>query len=137
MLPESAKDLIRSGVVGHLATVDGSGGPHVTCAWVGLDGDDLLIGTIPDQRKLKNMRRDPRVAISFETDRTNQWGLREYLVLRGQAEVTEGGAPELLQELAHIYLGPDVKFPPMDNPQPGYVTRIRVEKVGGVGPWAS
>jgi hypothetical protein len=82
------------------------------------------------------MRRDPRVVLSFATDNTNQWGLREYLVVYGKATVTEGGAPELLQRLAHIYLGPDVKFPPMDTPPPGFVTRIRPDPLKGVGPWA-
>ena len=38
--------------------------------------------------------------------------------------------------LAHTYLGPDVKFPPMDDPPAGYVLRITVESVGGVGPWS-
>jgi hypothetical protein len=28
-----------------------------------------------------------------------------------------------------------VKFPPMDNPPPGYITRIIAEGIGGVGPW--
>jgi hypothetical protein len=62
-------------------------------------------------------------------------GLDEYIVIHGSARVTEGGAPELLQELAHTYLGADVKFPPMDNPPPGYITHIAVERIGGVGPW--
>jgi len=43
----------------------------------------------------------------------------------------------LLQELAHTYLGPDVKFPPMDDPPPGYVLHITPQRFGGVGPWAS
>jgi hypothetical protein len=63
--------------------------------------------------------------------------MTEYLVLYGRARVTEGGAPELLQELAKTYVGPDVKFPPMDDPPPGFITRITVDKVGGMGPWAS
>jgi hypothetical protein len=49
--------------------------------------------------------------------------------------VEEGGAPELLQRLARVYLGPDVKFPPMDDPPPGYVIRTTAERIGGVGPW--
>ncbi|MGH2799615.1 MAG: pyridoxamine 5'-phosphate oxidase family protein, partial [Thermoleophilaceae bacterium] len=65
-IPEPARALILSGSVAHLATINPDGTPHVTCAWVDLDGDELLIGTLPDQRKLKNMRRDPRVAVSFE-----------------------------------------------------------------------
>ena len=62
-------------------------------------------------------------------------GLKEYLVVYGRARLVEGGAPELLQRLAQVYLGPDVKFPPMDDPPPGFVMRIAVERVGGVGPW--
>jgi hypothetical protein len=49
--------------------------------------------------------------------------------------VTEGGAPELLQELAYSYVGPGTKFPPMPDPPPGYVTRISIERLGGMGPW--
>ena len=65
----------------------------------------------------------------------NRWGLQEYLVLEGIARITEGGAPELLQRLAHTYLGPDVVFPAMPNPPPGFVTRIRIQRVRGVGNW--
>lgn len=135
LLNESAKELIRSGVLGHLATVGRSGAPHVTCAWVGLDRDELVIGTLFDQRKLRNMRREPRVTLSFGTEQTNEWGLREYLVVDGEASVTEGGAAELLQELAHVYISPDAKFPPMPDPPPGFVTRIKPSRVSGVGPW--
>jgi len=45
-------------------------------------------------------------------------------------------AAELLQELAHVYLGPDVKFPPIDDPLPGFILRFTVDRIGGVGPWA-
>jgi hypothetical protein len=58
-------------------------------------------------------------------------------VVRGRARLEEGGAPELLQRLAHTYLGPDVRFPPMDDPPPGNVMRITVEHIGGIGPWAA
>ncbi|MBV8929247.1 MAG: hypothetical protein JO152_09005, partial [Mycobacteriaceae bacterium] len=50
--------------------------------------------------------------------------------------VVEGGAPELLAELAHTMIGADAHFPPPDSP-PGYLTRIRIDQVGGVGPWAT
>jgi len=48
----------------------------------------------------------------------------------------EGGAPELLDELNTPRFGACVNFPSPDAP-PGYLTRITIEKVGGVGPWAS
>jgi hypothetical protein len=50
--------------------------------------------------------------------------------------VTEGGAAELLQELADVYLGPDVKFPPIEDPPPGFILRFTIDRVTGVGPWA-
>jgi hypothetical protein len=76
------------------------------------------------------------VALSLEAGTQNEVGLTEYLVVHGWTRVTEGGASEQLQRLAHVYLGPGVEFPPMDDPPPGYITRIAVERVGGVGPWA-
>jgi PPOX class probable F420-dependent enzyme len=136
-LPDSAKDLIRSGALGHLVTLGADGAPQVTCVWVGVDGDELLTAHLnPGQRKLENVRRDPRVTLSFEGTEVQPPGLKQYLVVHGRAQVEDGGAPELLQELAHAYLGPDVKFPPMDDPPPGVRLRIAVERIGGIGPWA-
>ena len=136
MIPEEARNILLSDALAHVATIDEDGKPHVTCAWVGVEDDRIVIATLADQRKLKNMRRDPRVTLSIQGTRVNEWGLREYLVVYGTAEVTEGGGPELLQELAHTYLGPGVKVPAFDNPPAGYITRITVDRVAGVGPWA-
>jgi len=136
-LPESAKELISSDALGHLVTIGDGGAPQVTCVWVAVDGDDLLTAHLnPQLRKLQNVRRDPRVTISFEGSEIRPPGLKEYLVVHGTATIEEGGAPELLQELAHVYLGPEVRFPPMDDPPPGVRMRIAVERVGGTGPWA-
>ena len=135
-LPEAARELIESGALGHLVTLGPDGSPQVTCIWVGLEGDELVSGHLAaSQRKLQNVRRDPRVTLSFEGTRVHPPGLKEYLVVHGRARIEEGGAPELLQRLAHVHLGPDVKFPPMDDPPPGFTMRVTVERVGGVGPW--
>jgi PPOX class probable F420-dependent enzyme len=136
-LPDSARAVLESDALAHLVTIDPDGRPQVSIVWVGLDGDEIVCGHLPEHRKVRNIRRDPRVALSIETANRNQIGLNEYLVVHGQARISEGGAPELLQQLAHTYLGPEVKFPPMDDPPPGYITHITVERVGGVGPWAS
>jgi PPOX class probable F420-dependent enzyme len=136
-LPDRAKELIRSGALGHLVTSNPDGTPQVTCVWVAVEGDDLLTAHLdPSQRKLANVRRDPRVAVSFEGTEIHPPGLREYVVAHGRATIEQGGAPQLLQELARVYLGPDVRFPPMDDPPPGVRIRIEVERVGGIGPWS-
>ena len=137
ILPDTAKELIRSGALGHLVTTDADGSAQVTCVWVAVEGDELLTAHLnPRQRKLQNVRRDPRVALSFEGTEIQPPGLRQYVVVHGRATIEEGGAPELLQELARVYLGPEVKFPPMDHPPPGVRLRIAVERVSGIGPWA-
>jgi PPOX class probable F420-dependent enzyme len=135
-LSDQALALLESAAVATLATINPDGSAHLSSAWVGIENDEIVIATLPDQRKLRNIRRDPRVALSIASGRVNEWGLAEYLVVEGTARITEGGAPELLQRLAHTYLGPEVIFPAMPNPPPGYVTRIRVERVRGIGPWS-
>lgn len=134
-IPQEVKALIESGHPAHLVTLNPDGSPQVTLVWVGLEGDEIVAGHLPRNRKVQNIERDPRVAISIETDTKSAMGLTEYVVLYGNARIQEGGAPELLQRLAESYLGPGVKFPPMDNPPAGYVTRIQVDRMDGVGPW--
>ena len=136
--PQSARALIESGSVAHLVTLNTDGSPQVTCIWVGLDGDEIVSGHLNvDQAKLRNVARDPRVALSIEGTEIQPPGLKQYLVVHGRARVVEGGAAELLQRLAHIYLGPHVTFPPMADPPPGCVLHITVERIGGVGPWSA
>lgn len=135
-IPAPVADLLATSPLGHLVTINPDGSPQVSVVWVGIEDGELVVGSIGARQKLRNVERDPRVALSFETGRTNEIGLREYLVVHGRGRVTEGGAPELLQRLAYGYVGPDVTFPPMPDPPPGYVLRITPERYGGVGPWA-
>jgi PPOX class probable F420-dependent enzyme len=136
-IPDSARAVLESAALAHLVTLNPDGSPQVTVVWVGLDGDEIVAAHLPEHRKVRNIRNDPRVALSIETANRNEIGLTEYLVIYGTAHVTEGGAPELLQKLAHTYLGPDVRFPPAENPPPGYITHIAVDRISGVGPWAA
>ena len=135
-IPAEARAVLESDTLAHLVTVNRDGSPQVTCIWVGLEGEEIVSGHLFPQQKLRNVERDPRVAMSFETDKTNAVGLREYLVVHGRARIEEGGAPELLQQLAYTYLGEGVKFPAMPEPPPGMIMRTTVERLGGVGPWA-
>ena len=134
-IPQTVRALLESDALAHVVTIDEDGGPQVTLAWVGVESDEIVMATMPEQRKLRNLRRDPRIALSVASTTTNEWGLLEYVVVYGTARVTEGGASEMLQHLAYSYLGPDVVFPNMPDPPPGYVTRITPERFGGVGPW--
>ncbi|HWC69477.1 MAG TPA: PPOX class F420-dependent oxidoreductase [Acidimicrobiales bacterium] len=135
-IPESARALLTSGRLAHLVTINADGSPQVSIVWVGLDGDEIVVGHLGGGQKMRNLQRDPRVALSVEGTEVQPPGLQQYLVVHGTARITEGGAPQLLQELARVYLGPDVRFPPFDDPPPGRIVHITVERIGGVGPWA-
>ena len=128
--------MLESDRLAHFVTLNPDGSPQVTCVWVGLEGDEIVSGHLGTRQKVRNVERDPRVALSIEAKGTNELGLQEYLVVHGRGRIQEGGAPELLQKLARTYIGPDAVFPPMPDPPPGFVTRITVERLGGVGPWA-
>src|SRR6478735_3589927 len=111
VLNAAARAAITSGRLAHLVTLNPDGSPQVSVVWVGLDGDEIVSGHLDDRQKLRNVRRDPRVVLSLDTG-VNAMGLGEYLVVCGTGRVTEGGAAALLQRLAHVYLGPNVTFPP-------------------------
>jgi PPOX class probable F420-dependent enzyme len=135
VLNPAARDLLESDALVHLVTLNADGSPQVTCVWAGLEGDEIVSGHLDPRQKLRNVRRDPRVTLSVESPTSNPMGLGEYLVVHGRGRVEEGGAPDLLQRLAHVYLGPDVTFPPPEYVAPGYILRITPERIGGLGPW--
>jgi PPOX class probable F420-dependent enzyme len=137
-IPQSISELIATAPLAHLTTINSKGGPQVTVVWVGIEREEFVIAHLAMHQKMKNIRRDPRVALSLLGDKTNAQGLREYLVVYGNARVTEGGAVEVLQRLAPLYLGPNADFPPASMRNiPGYVTRIAPARFAGIGPWAA
>ena len=83
---------------------------------------------------MRNVRRDGRVALTIMSGH-NDGLMQHYLSVTGTARVVAGGAPELLADLAAT-LAPDSGFPPADAPA-GWLTRIRVDHMGGVGPWVA
>jgi PPOX class probable F420-dependent enzyme len=138
-LDDYARALIGSASDATLVTLNPDGSPQVSVVWIALqttpDGDDEIVTAhLLEHKKVRNVRRDPRVALTvISLDRSGM--MTPYLSINGTARIEEGGAPELLAELAKTMIGPNAKFPPMDDPPPGYLTRITIDKIGGVGPW--
>jgi PPOX class probable F420-dependent enzyme len=133
-IPRSVRDLLATGPLGHLATIDPDGKPHITLTWAGFEGDELVFATFPDQHKIENMRRDPRVTVSFQARENTGQGLHPYAVMSGRARLTEGGALEVMDRLAPAYMGPGATFPMRDVP-PGFVVHLVIDRIYGVGPW--
>jgi PPOX class probable F420-dependent enzyme len=139
-LNDAARGLIGKGADATLVTINPDGSPQVSVVWVALqstpDGDELVTAHLAEHKKVRNVRKDPRVAVTIVSLEQPSHGMRPYLSLAGTARIVEGGAPELLRELNPILGDPSMKFPP-DNAPPGYLTRIRIDKVGGIGPWVA
>ena len=119
----------------HLITLRADGRPQITVVWSGVEDGEIVIAHLSEHQKVKNIRRDARVALSVITGGRTSCGLDEYLVVEGTARFTEGGAPELLQTLVQRYVGPGATYPLGDNPPTGFITRVTATKIGGVGPW--
>jgi PPOX class probable F420-dependent enzyme len=134
-LPPELRDLIESGPMAHLSTINADGSPQVSVIWVGLDGDDLVSGHMSRYAKLRNIERDPRVVLSFDAPRAPGVFMNPYAVLRAHATVEpRDDTWDLLNRLTKVYVTPDTEFPAPRGP--GYTVRYSVERVGGVGPWA-
>ncbi len=133
ILNDKVRQALTAGNLAHLVTLNKDGSPQVSIVWVGLNGDEIVCAHLNLYKKLKNIQRDTRVALSMATGgKTN--GLDNYLVINGHARITEGGAPELVNRLAQIYIAPDTTFIPDGAPK-GYILHITAERVYGIGPW--
>jgi len=113
-IPEKYRDLFSKRAFANLATLMPNGSPQVTPVWCDLEGDQVLINSAKGRQKDRNLRRDPRVALSL-TDPDNPY---RYLEIRGKVvEITEQGADAHINKMAKKYLGVD-KYP---YGQPGEV----------------
>ncbi len=135
MLTPELRELIESGPLCHLATINPDGSPQVSVVWIGLDGEEIVSGHMSRYRKVQNVERDPRVVLSFTAPRDREAFLNPYAVLHARATVTRDGAWDLLNRLTKVYMAADAEFPAPRSE--GFVLRYRVERVGGVGPWAA
>jgi PPOX class probable F420-dependent enzyme len=133
---DALRELVATGPLCHLSTVNSDGSPQVTVVWVGAEGEELVTAHLPHNQKVRNMERDPRVVLSFLGQHEEGAFLQPYAVVRAHATVVRSDdAWDILDRLAKVYVSPDTRFPAPR--QPGYVVRYAVEKVGGIGPWAS
>jgi len=117
----------------HLSTLNADGSPQVTVIWIGLDGDQIVSSHMTRSLKVRNIERDPRVVLSFESPREHVF-LQPYAIVKARARVEPSdGAWDLLNRLAKVYVNEQTTFPA--PPGPGFIVRYEIEKVGGVGPW--
>jgi PPOX class probable F420-dependent enzyme len=136
MLSAELRQLIETGPLAHVATVNQDGSPQVSVVWIAIDGDELVTSHMRKYLKVRNVERDPRVVISLQAPPEPGAFLAPHAVIKATARV-EGpteDAWERLNQMAKVYLAADAEFPAPRAE--GYLIRYRIERVGGVGPWA-
>ena len=103
MLNPDVRRALDGTSLAHLATVLPDGSPHTVPLWVGTHGDHVVFLTGPHSRKARNLRRDPRVALSL-TPADNPF---QPVVIRGRVvEWLEGDAAwEIIDQISTKYIG--------------------------------
>jgi len=128
-MSQGVRKLFEEATIGHLATVMPDGSPQVTPVWVDFDGEYILVNTAEGRQKPRNIRRDPRVAISV----TREGNPFAYAQVRGRVvEITSEGAEEHIDRLAKKYLGRD-KYPLRQPGERRIILKIAPEHVSSMG----
>ena len=129
ILPEPLLALLKQPSPCYIATVMPDGSPQLTQTWVDTDGTHVVINSVAGYQKIRNIERDPRVAVNV-SDPTNP---SRYYAVRGRVvEMTSEGGAEHIDELAQRYLG---------RPYPWYggrdqvrlILRIEADSISGTG----
>ncbi len=128
-IPDNYRDLFTKKSFAHLATLGRDGRPQVTPVWLDLDGGQIRINTARGRVKDRNLKRDPRVALSIQ-DPDNPY---RYVQVRGRVtEMTESGADQHIDALAKKYIGQD-RYPWKRPGEVRVIVKIEPEHVQGMG----
>jgi PPOX class probable F420-dependent enzyme len=127
-IPEKYADLLVKPAFASLVTLMQDGSPQVSPVWIDRDGDFLVINSAKGRVKDRNMRRDPRVAVSI-LDPENPY---RYMEIRGRVvEITEGGADAHIDRMAKKYLGKD-RYPWRKSDEVRVLYKVKPEHVSGM-----
>jgi len=128
-LSQDLLDLLRKPSTCYVATTMPDGSPQLTQTWVDTDGEHVLVNSVQGFLKVRNIERDPRVAVAV-SDPDNP---RRYFQVRGRVvDVTTDGAADHIERLSQKYLGtPYPWFGGRDQVRVTIV--IEPEKVSGMG----
>ncbi len=103
-IPEDFHDIMKSTALAHLATINEDGTPQNTPVWFDYDGRHVIVNSAKGRVKDRNMRRNPRVALSI-LDAENPY---RYVEIQGAiVKIEEEGADAVIDGLAKKYLGVD------------------------------
>jgi PPOX class probable F420-dependent enzyme len=101
-LPAELVELLHTPATCYLATLMPDGSPQLTQTWVDSDGLHVLINTVQTHQKVRNVTRDPRVALTVSDPARPS----RYTEVRGRVvEMTTAGAADHIEVLSQRYTG--------------------------------
>ena len=101
-LSEELLALLRQPSICYIATTMADGSPQITQTWVDTDGEHVLINSVQGYVKIRNIERDPRVAVVI----SNPANPSRYFQVRGRViKMTTAGAVDQIEQFAQKYLG--------------------------------
>ncbi|HEU0168074.1 MAG TPA: PPOX class F420-dependent oxidoreductase [Chloroflexota bacterium] len=128
-MPQGLVRLLKEAAYGQIATLMPDGSPQVTQVWVDTDGNHILVNSVATHQKVRNVRRDPRVAVNV-VDPAKPYRVAS---VRGQVvELTTEGAREHIDALSKRYLGQDI-YPFGGPTQQRIILKILPERVNSMG----
>ena len=128
-VPESHADILDKPAFAHLSTLMPDGSPQASAVWVDTDGPLIVVNSAEGRLKDRNIRRDPRVAISV-TDPDNPYRL---LMIRGRVvKISNDGADAHIDKMAKKYMGVD-EYPFRSPDEVRVMYYIEPERVAAMG----
>jgi PPOX class probable F420-dependent enzyme len=126
-LPDELKSVIDGKNFAHLTTLDPDGAPQASAMWVMRDGDQIVFNTAEGRRKWRNMKNDPRVAVSISpADKSYEnWSIQGTVV-----ELRTADGVAVIDQLAHKYLGRE-KYPWLTPDMVRVTVVVEVDRVAG------
>ena len=123
-IPETHHDILVDRPTGHLATLRPDGRLSVNPVAVMWDGEHVRVSTLKSRKKYRNLKKDPRVAISIP----HRNDPSRYVEIRGSAELSDDADRSFVNSMARHYMGVDEY--PYDRPGDERVTiTIHAEQV--------
>ena len=128
-IPESHTDILNKPAFAHLSTLMSDGSPQASAVWVDTDGGSIVINSAEGRLKDRNIRRDPRVAVSV-TDPDNPY---RSLMIRGRVtKITNEGADQHIDRMAKKYMGVD-EYPFRTPDEIRVMYYIEPERISAMG----
>jgi PPOX class probable F420-dependent enzyme len=128
-LSDRQAELLRGKNWATIVTLRADGSPHATPVWIDTDGEHVLFNTAIGRAKERHLRRDPRIAVTVLPAADQQ---SAYLSVTGTAELSEDGAKEHIDRLAHKYLGVD-EYPYLQPGERRVIVKITPDRVDSMG----